>query len=147
VISIQHFSDLEDNQEVFIFLNLGECIKAGLRFFSPTPSSQKWTYKTPLVTKGNEAGYIPPSLFSQVELVTTKANLLWGNPEPISQRGWVGHDELLFDDDGKRKTYLRPAKGITGFVIPDAFASNDLTRLRLEDVPGLKDEAMTILQS
>lgn len=121
-------------------------MQAGLRFFSPTPSSQKWSYKTPLVTKGNDAGYIPPSLFSQVELVTAKTNLLWGDSKPIYQGGWVGFDEVDFTPDGKRKTYLPPAKGITGFVLPEAFTSKNITGLRLENVPGLKDEAMAILQ-
>jgi hypothetical protein len=119
---------------------------AGIRFFSPTPSTQKWTYKTPLITKGNEAGYIPPSLFSRVDLVTAKKNLLWGDPKPIHQEGWVGFDEVDLHPDGKRKTYLQPTKGITGFVLPEAFTSVD-TGLRLEDVPGLKDEAMRVLQT
>lgn len=137
-------SALEDNHEVFIFLNLSKCMEAGLRFFSPTPTAQKWTSGTPLITKGDSTGYILPSLFSRVEFVSTKKNVLWGDSKPINHQGWVGFDEWDFTPDGQRKTYLQSPKGITGFTM---MASETTTGLRLEDVPGLKAEAMAILQS
>jgi hypothetical protein len=138
---------MEDNQQVFIFVNLSKCIKAGIRFFSPTPSAAKWSNLTPLLTKGNQAGYIPPSLFSEVELVTAKKNLLWGHSKPLHHIGWVAHDERDLTPDGERKTYLPSAKGITGFVLPEPFTSEKTPGLRLGDVPGLKEEAMAMLQS
>lgn len=76
--------------------------------------------------------------------MTTKKNLLWGDSTPLHDSGWVGYDDWDFSSDGKRKTYLQPSKGITGFVSPAGFESPGL---RLKDDPGLREEALTILRS
>jgi len=86
-------------------------------------------------------------MFSQVDFVTAKAKVLWGDSKPITRNCWIGPDEFELTPDGQRKTLLRATKGITGFVFPEAFTTTEMHRVRLGDVPGLKNEAMRILQS
>ena len=78
--------------------------------------------------------------------MTAKAKVLWGDSRPITRNRWVGPDEFELTPDGQRKTFLKATKGITGFVFPEAYTTKGMPGLRLGDVPGLKDEAMTILQ-
>lgn len=142
-MSLQTFLiiDLADQQQVFIFINIAKCIASGLKIFSPTPSAQKWSSHTPLVTKGNEAGYIPTSFFDRVELVTARKKLIWGDSKPIDHRGWVGFDEMDFDETGQRKTYLKPADGIAGFY------NETPCGMQVDSVPGLREEVMRALRS
>jgi len=137
--------DLADDQQVFIFFNVAKCIASGLKFFCPTPSAQKWARRTPLLTKGNEAGFIPTSLFVRVELVTARKKLVWGDSKPIQHQGWVGLDEMDFDEAGQRKTYLKPVDGVTGFDTASTFSWS--SGLQVDGVPGLREEAMAVLSS
>ena len=128
---------------MFIFLNIKKSILSGIRFFSPTPSGQKWVNDTPLVTKGDEAGYIPPSVFSKVEYLTAKKQLIWGNPKPLDHKGWVGFDELDFNDFGQRNTFLEAVNGLTGFVQDKVLGSNKISEVQAN---ALREEALAVMQ-
>jgi len=129
---------------VFIFLNLQKSILSGIRFFSPTPSGQKWVSHTPLVTKGDEAGYIPPSLFSKVEHLTAKKQLIWGDPKPLEHKGWVGFDESDFNEFGQRNTFLGAIRGLTGFVQDKALGLHKVPDVQVND---LREEALVLMQN
>ncbi|KAF9525118.1 hypothetical protein CPB83DRAFT_860044 [Crepidotus variabilis] len=147
-ISTEDFLDsLKDEEQVLIFLNIPKCIEGGLRFFSPTPAEQSWVEYTPIVTKGNSMGYIPPSLFQTVEVIRAKKRLIWGNPKPMNNKTWfdITLDDDAFEKDGNRKSLLKEPDSVSG-VFKDLKAQQSVySGLSVKKQRGVADEANHIL--
>ena len=80
-----------------------------------------------------------------MELVTARKKLVWGDSKPIHHKGWVGLDEMDFDEAGQRKTYLKPVDGLAGFDTASTLSWSP--GLQVDGVPGLREEAMAVLSS
>jgi len=96
-------------------VDVPKCVRAGLHFFLPTPTSQRGGVDT-LVTKGDHLGYIPPDYFKRVQLVNARKNLLFGEPDPLPDISWA-RDGQDYDENGQKITFLTiPEKKLKGFV-------------------------------
>lgn len=104
-----------NESHVFIYVDVPKCVRAGLHFFLPTPTSQRGGVDT-LVTKGDHLGYIPPDYFKRVQLVNARKNLLFGEPDPLPDMSWA-RDGQDYDEGGQKMTFLPiPEKNLKGFV-------------------------------
>ena len=139
MIHFNHCPDLYNESHVFIYVDVPKCVKAGLHFFLPTPTSQRGGVDT-LVTKGDHLGYIPPDYFKRVQLVNAKKNLLFGEPEPLPDISW-SRDGQDYDQNGQKITFLAiPEKNLKGFV-------NFTSRRKMEFTihPKTRQEAKDVL--
>ncbi|KIM44764.1 hypothetical protein M413DRAFT_442722 [Hebeloma cylindrosporum] len=139
--AINFLQNLYNESHVFIHVDVPKCVKAGLHFFLPTPTSQRGGVDT-LVTKGDHLGYIPPDYFKQVQLVSARKNLLFGEPEPLPKLSWPreGQD---YDENGQKVTFLAtPERNLKGFVNLNPHRKMDIaihpeTRQEAKDVLNL----------
>ncbi|KAF9482531.1 hypothetical protein BDN70DRAFT_874876 [Pholiota conissans] len=116
IFTESYLQDMSSLDEVLVFVDIEAAMKAGLRFFIPTPPPQPNAKPIHLVTAGNEYGYIPPDLFAEVDRVQTKKTLLWGDEDPAMQKAILLSPEDL-EKHQNPATYLRPLdRNITGFV-------------------------------
>ncbi|KAH9479809.1 hypothetical protein JR316_0008404 [Psilocybe cubensis] len=111
-----YIDSLEDEDEVFIFLDIHDCLLHGLRFFYELHTSQKRNATTPLMTKGDLFGNIPPSMFSRVLFVQATKKHAWGLDPLAAQKSWTVEPDDL-DEYGMRKTFLpAPPRPLHAFV-------------------------------
>ncbi|KAF8966271.1 hypothetical protein BDZ97DRAFT_1917660 [Flammula alnicola] len=111
-----YIDNLQDQNQVFIFLDVPRCLESGIRFFTPLPTPQPLAKPTHLLTKGNDWGYIPSRLFAQVDMVQAKKTLLWGDPQPISQVPYILQPEDAYRH-GERRTLLQTlGRDLHGFA-------------------------------
>lgn len=98
---------------------------SGLRFYYEIRSSQvRHPETTPILTRGNNFGMIPPAFFKHVKVVKANRIHLWGvdEPFPIKQ---TPVDPTVYNENGHRKTFLNILeRNLHGFV--DFYGENDL---------------------
>jgi hypothetical protein len=141
IFTSTNWTDLNDECHVLIYVDIPKCVKAGLHFFLPTPTSQ-WSGVDTLLTKGDHLGYIPPDFFKQVQLVKARKNLLFGEPDPLPCMSWA-RDGYDYDENGQKRTLLViPEKNLKGFV-------NLTSRREMDNVvhPETRKEAMEVLNA
>ena len=140
IFSLTTWTDLNDEYHVLIYVDIPKCVRAGLHFFLPTPTTQ-WSGVDTLLTKGDHLGYIPPDCFKQVQLVKARKNLLFGEPDPLPGMSWA-RDGYDYDENGQKRTLLViPEKNLKGFV-------NLISRQEMDDSvihPETRKEAMAVL--
>ncbi|PPQ86601.1 hypothetical protein CVT26_014947 [Gymnopilus dilepis] len=124
----EYINTLSPHSAIFIFIDAQTALLAGLRFFFLLEISAHVNRHTPLLTRGNHLGLIPPSLFARVSLVEAAKTLIWSRQgtRPLSpakdteahagslaaelarfgHRPWPKEDLDVTPLTGRRGTYL-----------------------------------------